>query len=133
MTKDDLRQIIKEAVQSALDERRDFDYLSHDIPGRTIIGGNWNEIVRRLENLMNEVEGFNETFITTMKSMGMKERLATQSYVQQLQQVVKILEQLRPAIKVMTEVETQDELSENHIHGRYAQQAGATPFRPPGD
>ncbi len=133
MTRDELRQMIQEAVQTALNEKRNLDYLSDDIPTRSIIGESWNQIIWRLGNLMGEVEGFNETFGYTMQKMGMKEKLAIQSYMEQLQQIIKLLEQLHPAIKVMTQVEQYDELNEGHPHGRYAQQAGATPFETPQD
>jgi len=133
MTKEELRQLIQEAIQTALNERQNLEYLSDDIPTRTIIGEAWTQIIRKLETLIGEVESFNDSFGYTMQKMGMKEKLAVQSYVAQLQQIVKILEQLHPAIKIMTKIEQYDELHEGHPHGRYAQQAGATPFDTPQD
>lgn len=133
MTKDELRQLIQESMKEVLNERRDFDYLTDDIPNRSIIGESWNTLIWKLGTLMDEVQDFNSTFGYTMRKMGMKEKLAVQSYMAQLQQIVQTLEQLHPAIKVMTDVEKYDELHEAHPHGRYAQQAGATPFQPPGD
>ncbi len=133
MTRDELRQLIRESIQEVINERRDLDHLTDGIPNRPIVGEAWNQIVWKLETLMGEVEDFNETFEYTMRKMGMKEKLAVQSYMAQLQQIVQILEQLRPGIKVMTDVEAYDELHETHDHGRYAQQAGATPLEPPQD
>ena len=72
MTRDELRQMIQEAVQTALTEKRDLDHLTDGIPNRSIMGEAWNKIVWKLETLMSEVEGFNESFGYTMQKMGMK-------------------------------------------------------------
>jgi len=50
-----------------------------------------------------------------MQKMGMKETRRSILH-DQLQQIVKILEQLHPTIKVMTDVEKYDETSRTHPH-----------------
>lgn len=134
MTSAQLKKIIKEAVQEVLNERRNYDYLTDGVhSSNTMIGEAWNKAIYSLATLIDEIESFNSNFGYTMSKMGVKEKLTTQSYVAQLEQVMQILGQLHAPVKIMSDIESKDAISEDHPHGRYAQQAGATPFEPPQD
>jgi hypothetical protein len=77
---------------------------------------------------MDEIEGFNDLFGSPRN-----EKIATESYLAELKQILSILERLHAPVRTMSQIQEKDGLSEEHPHGRYAQQAGATPFEPPQD
>jgi hypothetical protein len=109
MNKTELHRLIKESMEEVLNETQNLDHLRDGIPPRPIIGEAWNRVIQNLETLIGEISEFNSTFGTTMGRMGIKEKLATRTYVAQLQQVAQILEQIYPAVKTMTNIERQDQ------------------------
>ncbi len=126
MNKNDLKRLIKESLHEILSEKYNYDALIDDVSSRTMIGSAWNKMIYQLSNLMDEVEGFNASF-------GGAEKIATDSYLAELKQILSILERLHAPVRTMSQIQEKDGLSEEHPHGRYAQQAGATPFEPPQD
>jgi hypothetical protein len=134
MSPTDLRKIIKETVQDILSERYDYDHLTDDVPSSSEIGKAWSTAVYSLATLMNEIDGFNDSFATALQKAGVQQKIAEQTYLAQLKQIMQALEQLHAPVKLMAKIQQMDGLyQEDHSHGRYAQQAGATPFQPPQD
>lgn len=133
MSPDALRQIIKETVKEILDESHDLSAMRDDMPGGSELSEAWSKMLYQLEVVLDEVDGFNERFAHTMSRMGIKQKLMTQTYVNQLNQIVQMFQQLHAPVREMSRIQREDNLYEAHPHGRYAQQAGATPFQAPGD
>lgn len=88
---------------------RNYDHLTDGINSSSDIGKSYSDSVYSLTTLINEVENFNETFRSTMRRFNINQKLNTASYVQQLEQVIKILEQLHQPIKLMTKIELADQ------------------------
>lgn len=133
MTTKELRKIITETIKDVLKEN---DNLTNDdfIPSITTIGKSWNTIVRNLDTLILEIEGFSRNFESTIRDMGMENELLFERYKYALIQMEDMMKELRPDIKKLVDIETKDKSKlKEHPHGRYAQQAGATPFETPQD
>lgn len=133
MSPTELRQLIKETVQNVLQEV-DYDHLTDDIPSGSELGEAWTKAIRNLATLIDEIDGFNDRFSIASRKAGVQQKIADQTYVAQLKQIMQALEQLHAPVKLMAKIQQVDNyMEEGHPHGRYAQQAGATPFLPPED
>jgi hypothetical protein len=96
-------------ISAYLLDMRNYDHLTEGINSSTETGKAYTQAVYALTSLINETEGFNVTFSTTMRRLNINQKLNTASYVQQLEQVIKILEQLHQPVKLMTKIEIADQ------------------------
>lgn len=129
MSPTDLRQIIKETVEKVLKESRlELDHLQDGISTSTIIGKDWFKLISNLESLINEMNEWKSQY--SSNTHGPLPNV--QGALVNLQMIVKLLTEVKPVVIGMDDIERKD-MSENNPHGRYAQQAGATPFNAPGD
>lgn len=108
MDKNELRGVIEETVKKMLKEGVDLDYLTDDLNSSSEIAKAYIQAVNALSYLIMEVDGFNESFASALHKQGIREKIPTATYVQQLMQVVKLLEQLQKPVKFMSEVERRD-------------------------
>lgn len=129
MQPEDLRALIKEAVQEVLKESpATLDALTDGVSTSTITGEHWNKLVRHLESVIEEVRDFQSMYSSRLH--GPTPNVA--AALTKLKEVVRLMVEIKPTILGMDDIQRKD-MSEGHPHGRYAQQAGATPFEVPQD
>ena len=127
MTKGELKSLIQESVQEVLQESlTDLDVLSDGISNSTITGKSWNQLVRSLASVIDEVKDFRGQYSDPRH--GPKPNV--NEAMLNLKEMVRLMSNIKPAIWGMDDIERKDTMREEHPHGRYAQQAGATPFEP---
>jgi len=128
MTRYDLHQLIQEAVREVICETSvDLESLHDGISTSTITGKQWFKMVNEIASLINEVNEFKSQYAS--QRHGPLPNM--DGAMINLNKIVQLLELVKPVIIGMDAIERKD-MSENHLHGRYAQQAGATPFEAPG-
>ncbi len=127
MTKSELKSLIQESVQEVLKESlTDLDVLSDGISNSSITGKSWNQLVRSLAAVIDEVKDFQGQYSSPAHGPMPNVRES----MMHLKQIVELMSKIKPTIYGMDDIERKDQMREEHPHGRYAQQAGATPFDP---
>ena len=130
MTKAELKSLIQESVQEVLTESlTDLDVLTDGISNSTITGKSWNQLVRNLASVIDEVKDFQGQYSNPAHGPMPNVR----DSMIHLKQIVELMSKIKPTIYGMDDIERKDTMREEHPHGRYAQQSGATPFETPQD
>ncbi len=127
MNKKELQSLIRESVQEVLNESlTDLDVLTDGISTSTITGKSWNQLVLSLASVIDEVKDFRSQYSDPRH--GPMPNLRDSMI--HLKQIVELMSKIKPTIYGMDDIERKDNMTEEHPHGRYAQQAGATPLEP---
>lgn len=129
MQAEDLRALIKESIREILKESpATLDSLTNGVSTSTITGEHWNKLVRQLESVIEEVRDFRSMYSARLHGPTPN----VDEAILNLREIVRLMVLIKPTILGMDDIQRKD-MSEGHPHGRYAQQAGATPFEVPQD
>ena len=103
MNSEDLKKLVRESVQEVLSEKlTDLERLSSNINPSTMVGNAWHKTIMNLETVYDEVKDFQDLY------QSHQNRPPTVDAQQKLDQVIKLLEEIRPTIEAIHQVQRRE-------------------------